>query len=160
MKNGFTLIELLISVVILGIMATAGFAGYRRFAQKEAVASAVNRVMSDMRYAQELAVSGTKPASMACDTPNSLTGVRFSVISAQSYEVSVVCSGGEVSMRVGQLEGGVDILASDNVITFKPLGRGTDVIGSTVVGVCEGSFGAGVFVSAAGEIGQAEYTCI
>lgn len=59
-NSGFTLIELLITVVIIGVLSTIGFANYQTFAATQKLNDAASQVQSLLRTAQTNATAGVK----------------------------------------------------------------------------------------------------
>ena len=55
--KGFTLLEILIAMAILGIMASVSFAFFKTFSPALKLSSSVRDLATDIRYAQQLAVT-------------------------------------------------------------------------------------------------------
>ena len=100
-RSGFTIIELLISLVIIGLIFSVGFASFRSFASRQAIEGATREIKADLRLAQQQAVAGKKPESEpACDSPETLDGYEVQRNGIQSYSIFAVCSGGDVEIKV------------------------------------------------------------
>lgn len=128
---GYTLIELLVAITILGIIFGAGYISFRDFSRRQALAAAVRTVSGDLRLAQELALSGKKPAGCII-----LNGFKFKIASG-SYDVVAACSFPEVEygVKVGvPLPTGVTMNAQpSSSIFFKILGQGTNISSASPV---------------------------
>ena len=61
-KSGFTLIEILVSMTIIGFLFSFGYASFRDFSRRQALAGVVKQVQGDLRLAQQKALSGEKPS--------------------------------------------------------------------------------------------------
>jgi prepilin-type N-terminal cleavage/methylation domain-containing protein len=157
-SKGFTLIELVVVASIVGILSVLGIAGYRDFGKKEQVSSAVRKAKSDLRYAQELSLSGHKPDGVSCGGSNTLVSVDFLVVSSDHYRIEVVCTGGTEIVRNTYLSGVSVVSPTPNPISFLPLGKGTNAA-LAVLGFCLGEKGSSLEVGPTGKISEAEYTC-
>lgn len=132
---GYTLIELLIALTIVGVLFALGYANFRDFTRRQALLDTSKKVQSDLRVAQQMALSGNVPNDTACTINNNLNGYFFNVISANRYEIRASCSGGAVGSVVKDVTLPANITISTpfpvpNPILFKVLGNGTN-IGST-----------------------------
>ncbi len=158
LKQSFTLIEVLITLAIVGILSVVGYANYREFGRKEAVTSATRQIVADLRYAQELALSGHKPDGPECGPSETLVSVDFTVVSSDEYRIEVVCTGGGVVVRrVGMR--GIELSApAPNPISFLPLSSGTNAV-NAVIGICLGDRGSAVGVTAGGKINESDFSC-
>lgn len=59
LKKGFTLIELMVVVSIMTLLSVSVLANYREGQKKYALAQAAQKLTSDLRKAQNMAISGT-----------------------------------------------------------------------------------------------------
>jgi prepilin-type N-terminal cleavage/methylation domain-containing protein len=123
-KSGYTLIELLVGLTIIAIVFSIGFAGYRDFSRRQAVAGVTKSIQSDLRNAQQLALTGQKP-----DTCTRLSGYTFASVSSTSYSISANCSNGSIEVKNVNL---VDTTLSAGSVMFKVLGQGTDLPDSLI----------------------------
>ena len=87
----------------------------------------VRSMQGDLRLAQQQALAGKKPAGTECDSPNSLSGYQYAQVSATSYAIRAVCSGGSVEIKPVDLPAGITLSSSVGTITFNVLARGTDL---------------------------------
>lgn len=131
---GFTLIELLISLGIMSVLLSLGYANYRQYTQSQEITSFSRNVMADLRQAQEYASSGKKPIDPKCDSPRYLDAYSFKLTSATQYSIIAICSGGDVNVKGVNGSTGLtlQIVSSNpgspiNEIRFKPLGSGTNI---------------------------------
>lgn len=129
--KGQTLLEILVSLTIVGIIFGLGYVGFRSFSQRQEMQSVDRSLVADLRLAQEQALAGQKPAGVECDSPNTLSGFDFNVISSSSYTLDAVCSGGTVNTKSVTLPTGISISTpSTNPIIFKSVGQGTNLSAS------------------------------
>jgi prepilin-type N-terminal cleavage/methylation domain-containing protein len=127
-KNGYTLIEILVALTIVGLIFGIGYVSFRDFARRQAVAGLARSVVGDLRLAQEQSLSGKKPSDIFCDSPNTLNGYNFRVVSSQNYVLEANCSGGNVQTKSVTLPSDLFISTPNpNPITFKILGEGTNL---------------------------------
>lgn len=96
-RFGYSLIELLIVIAIFGITISLVTASYLTFERNQRFKNAALQLKSDIRYAQNLAVTGEKGADSEpiCpkDTAHALGGwyLRLTQPNATSYELSGMC---------------------------------------------------------------------
>jgi len=93
-RFGFTIIELLIVMSILGIATTLVSAAYLSFEKRERVKSAALDLKSNLRLAQNKALSGDKGISGTgeeCPFGNTLVGWFVRINTGPSYEVVGSC---------------------------------------------------------------------
>lgn len=128
--KGFTIIELIISMAIMGVLFTVGYANFREYSQQQILERSVLTIEGDIRLAQQLARSGKKIGT--CDV---LNGYRFYVTGVNSYRIDAVCSNGFPNERI---ESSVFVQTdttistpSPNPIIFFVLARGTNISDST-----------------------------
>lgn len=75
MKKAFSLVELVIIIVLMAILMFTGYAGISSY-QTQRLRAAAERVASDLRYAQNLAITST-----------AWQGAAFQVTPANSYNL-------------------------------------------------------------------------
>jgi type II secretory pathway pseudopilin PulG len=126
-KSGFTLIELLVVIVTMFIVFSVGMANYRDFQRRKILEGAVNRVKSHLRLAQEMALSGTKPAD--CVTSNlALLNVTFQKDSTTTYSIQGLCSDGVLHSYGATYSLEPDyidiVITGPGSVVFNTLGRG------------------------------------
>jgi len=127
-EKGYTLIEILVGLVIIGILFTVGYVGFRDFSRRQALSGVVKNVQGDLRLTQGYALAGQKPDNVFCNSPASLIGYNFNAVSATEYRIEAVCSGGVVIQKEYVLSSGISIMSSSpNPILFKILGNGTNI---------------------------------
>ena len=117
---GFAILEIIIPLFILIIMFSVAQANYRGFITEKNLDTARDRIISDIRLAQQQAQAGKMPSG--CLTP--LDGYRF-ITSSSSYEIQADCAT-DVSVKTVQLSSfssGLS-LTSGQVIYFRILGKG------------------------------------
>jgi prepilin-type N-terminal cleavage/methylation domain-containing protein len=130
--RGYTLIEILVVLTVIGILFSVGFASYRDFSRRQALAGMVKQIQGDLRMAQQMALSGVKPE--ACTS--SLDGVMFTVAheSPDVYRIRADC-GSTPLIKEAYLPGDITytIISGPNPIIFKVLGQGTNISSGNAV---------------------------
>jgi prepilin-type N-terminal cleavage/methylation domain-containing protein len=120
-QNGYTLIEILVALTIIGILFGFGYVNFRDFSRRQALAGVVKQVQGDLRLAQQMALSGQKPA----DCGSTLNGYNFNVILPNEYKIVANCSGTTPdSAKDVFLPEGINFDSASSVL-FKVLGQGT-----------------------------------
>ena len=151
MRKGFTLVEVLVSLTVIGLLFGFGFANFRDFSRRQAVASTGRMVIADLRLAQSKALSGEKPSSCT----GNLSTYNF-VISTDSYWIDAVCSGASVTTKTQPLPSGISMTSTQNTISFKVLGQGTNITagGSVVITLTQAGTNntSSVTVTSGGEV--------
>lgn len=123
-KDGYTLIEILVVLTIIGLIFAFGYANFRDFSRRQAVASAAKLIQGDLRFAQGNAITGQKPSG--CN--ETLSSYAFRVISESQYVIRANC--GSVNLDVKTVDMSSDIILSipsPNPLKFKVLGQGTNI---------------------------------
>lgn len=129
-KSGYTLIELLVGLTIIAIVFSVGFAGYRDFSRRQLVSGVTKSIVSDLRNAQQLALTGQKPVvdyqgnSVTCTR---LSGYSFSRISATNYQIRAHCDNVALPISIKNIILSSDLSLSNGSVKFKVLGQGTDL---------------------------------
>lgn len=124
-KSGFTLIEILVTIAISALLVTFGLASYIKFNQRQIVDQAARQIFSDLRLAQNKALSGEKAPSYGCGA-NPLRGwsVKFNT---SGYEIYGECGAVSFNNKTYTLSNSLNVTAPlepNNVLTFKPLAGG------------------------------------
>ena len=123
---GFTFIELMIAIAIMVVLFTVGYANFREFNQRKILERGVLKVEADLRFTQELALAGRKPAG--CDV---LIGYNFLVSDDTTYVLQAVCGNDVYDVKTEDRifdELGLTLSApTPNPILFKVLGQGVDI---------------------------------
>ncbi|OGM25166.1 hypothetical protein A2627_00145 [Candidatus Woesebacteria bacterium RIFCSPHIGHO2_01_FULL_39_28] len=156
--SGYTLIEVLVVISIMITIFVAGFANFRQYSRSQSLTAVIRVLRSDLRFAQEYALSGRKPAA-GC---SNLDGYYFRVDSVtRSYSISPVCSSPVVELaaikQVTFLSDISDVSVTGiNPILFKVIGEGTNIPAGTQVNITLTQTGGGstqtVTVTPGGEI--------
>jgi prepilin-type N-terminal cleavage/methylation domain-containing protein len=127
-NSGYTFIEVLVGLTIITLIFAFGYVGFRDFARRQTITSAVRSLTGELRLAQQQALAGNKPDNVNCNPPNTLEGYYFRVTSTTTYQIEALCSGGVVEVKQNEI---TDILSistpSPNPILFKVLGNGTNI---------------------------------
>jgi len=147
---GFTLIELLISLVIGGLLLVAGLAAYRGFGEKQSVKQAGVTFQTNLKLAQQKALSGEKP--IECMSGDRLQGYRVTYEDADSYSVQAVCETAVPLATMIDLDDEVEFLAvfSPMEIYFPVLT--SEVIGAQTITLFFGSYSYEVVIGSSGVI--------
>lgn len=158
-KNGYSLLELLVSVSIIALLFSVGFASYRDYQRRQLTESALRLIKSDLRLAQEYAIAGKKPDSTpdnACETSD-LQGYRFNRLTATTYRVEAVCSAGShivkgpvtlpTNTQLNAIPGG-------STFSFRVLGMGIDRASAVTLTIANTLTGttSQISISTSGEI--------
>ena len=127
--SGFTVLELLIAIVTMSLLFTVGMAGFRGFQRRRVLEGAAVRVKSHLRLAQEMTLSGFKPATCASMSLVSIIFMRDGADSTK-YLIKAQCTDGvntndyDVSAySLAPEYSGVNINSTQQVL-FLPLGKG------------------------------------
>lgn len=124
-QKGFTLIELLIGITLVSIVFSIGYASFREFSRRQLLSGVVKKVKSDLRTAQQLALSGQKPSTGTCTR---LDGYTFTVTGSTTYQIAANCTGGgNTVIKTATLDTGVTLSSVVSATQFKVLGAGTDL---------------------------------
>lgn len=145
-EHAYTLIELLIIIMIMSVLFTIGFIGYRDYARRQIVAGVVKQIQGDLRLTQQMALSGQKPNEKGCadSTGLALDGVYFGITNNPQplYRIRAVCGNDPTQttypiLKEVNLPDGIRFDFTDvsyNPIVFKVLGQGTNIpVGITAV---------------------------
>lgn len=125
--KGYTLIEVLVSLTIVGLIFSFGFANFRDFSRRQHLTSVGRSLQADLRLIQEKAFSGVKPDDLKCIGSNTLESYSFDLTSDAGYDLVAVCSGGNVIVKSQILPSDVSLTATIEPISFKVLGHGTNL---------------------------------
>jgi len=157
-RLGYTLIEILVGLTIFSLVFLLGFAGYRQFARRQDIAGVARAIKGDIRLAQELALSGKKPA--ACTW--ALDGYQFIVIPPNRYEIRAICALHTELEKTVTLSSGTTLsgLAPNftpaNTILFKTLGAGTNITAGSTTSITLSQSDTGnmqvITITAGGEV--------
>lgn len=148
-RKAFTLIELLIVVSIMALLFSAGVASFRSFSRGRKLAAVKEQVLSDLRFAQELSLSGTKPAGCTGD----LIGYQFSRFDQDTYKIIASCTtGSPVERKMVDLDTGFT-LGHFSPLTFEVLGNGV-IEGDVNITITQTNTGLSesILVTSSGEI--------
>ena len=132
-RFGYTLIEVLVGMTIIGLIFSFGYVSYRDFARRQALLGSARRLKADLSLAQEQALSGEKPTSIACSGEGSLNGYDFYVDSSTTYIIQANCIGGLVDDKVVEVSEEITLSATPNRITFKVIGKGTNLSNPAII---------------------------
>ncbi|MBL7036743.1 prepilin-type N-terminal cleavage/methylation domain-containing protein [Candidatus Microgenomates bacterium] len=140
--KGYTLIELLVGITIISIVFTIGYASFREFSRRQALTGITKIIKGDLRLAQQLALTGEKPAVGACTT---LQGYTFAP-SSDSYTLVANCSpDGDRIVKTVNLED--EITLTGTSILFKVLGLGTNLSSDSVLNLSHSIAGGSVDIT-------------
>jgi prepilin-type N-terminal cleavage/methylation domain-containing protein len=146
-ETGFTFIELLIAVVIMALILGVGFANYRGFQQRQQLIAAARAFKSDLIYARQQALSGTKPAGcVVLDWYR----VKRADLDSYSYEIHAFCDAGAANVTVKTVTTEVQLSAFN--VDFKVLGRGTNLSSDLTITLTDDTGTATVVVTPGGDV--------
>ena len=126
MNKGFTIIELLVMMGIILLLGGGVVAAFNNFNENQRVKQAALAVKSNLRFAQNKALSGEKPSG--CGT---LVGYTVT-FAATSYVIQAQCDSGLVGASIStSFPSGVSFVPVPSSLTFAVLtGR---IAGSTSI---------------------------
>jgi type IV fimbrial biogenesis protein FimT len=150
-QGGYTLIEILVVLSITTLMLTIGIPGYRAFSQRQDLAGTSRQIVSDLRQAQQYALSGQKPSGITCTV---LDGYTFSRSTASQYQIIANCSNGDSVIKTVNLDANVTFTASLTNTKFKVLGQGTTLSADNTLTLTNSASGntATVIITTSGTI--------
>lgn len=124
--SAYTLIEILVTLTIIGILFSVGFANFRDFSRRQAISGESKSIQSDLRLAQQQATSGQKPS----DCISNLDGYEFQVFAPSEYKIYAICGAISSEIKDVNITSGISISTPQpNPIIFKVLGQGTNIAG-------------------------------
>ncbi len=145
--RGFTLIELLVAVSLTIIISSFGLAYYSSFNRRQIVEQAAKKIVSDIRLAQNLALSQQKPEGCTCTNLKSYT---FN-ISSGGYTItpdcSPVCSASVKNVNLG----GITLSGTDSV-KFMVLTQGVVIAGGSTITVRKDSDSRKILIGDGGDL--------
>jgi type II secretory pathway pseudopilin PulG len=126
---GYTIIEIIVSIFILIIIFSAVQAGYRVFILQKSLGSVKSQIISDIKLAQQYAMSGKKPTGCS-----GLNGYRFTTISNTDPDLNYyqIWSDCDTDVKVKEvylknIAKQVSFTSVNPNVLFKVLGAGTDI---------------------------------
>lgn len=171
-SGGYSLVELLVVIVIIGFLLTFGISRYRTFAERHQVENVARGVVSTLRTAQEMSLSGIKRDTNPSSLCNDNGEWKGTVLATQRnyYSLEVLCerasphATSKTVFKIIDLPSNVVIAGSGvNISTFlfKPLAKGVEITGSDTIGICSAKSDAslGIKVSSTGEISEVPFDC-
>jgi prepilin-type N-terminal cleavage/methylation domain-containing protein len=122
-KNGYTLIEILITLTIVALLFSFGYASFRDFSRRQALSNAVGAVQGDLRIAQGDSATGQKPAGCS----DTLIAYNFRIVttSPAEYVIEAICGVTKTTVKDVTLDPSI-ILSNPGPIQFKVLDQGTN----------------------------------
>lgn len=93
--QGFSIIELVIVLSIMGIMFSVGSANFRDFQRRRTVESVAENIRSEMRLAQQYAISGRKPQDCVDNDWTLKSYQVYQTDSIHQYHIGAVCDDGD-----------------------------------------------------------------
>jgi len=155
--RGFTLIELLVTISLTAIVGSFGLAYYSSFNRRQIVEQAAKKIVSDIRLAQNLALSQQKPDPGDC-TCTTLKSYSFVVDDDEiSYKIIPDCSSvcvPEVIVKKVELEN-VTLSGGLDWIKFTVLSQGVGITpagGQLIILSKDGSYRRKIVVGDSGSL--------
>lgn len=164
-SSAYTLIEILIVLVIIGLFTSIGYANFRGYARRQQSINIARQVEADLRYAQELSLSGQKPAGFCNNKGDQLDAIVFNVNGESSYQIYAHCileSGGEdtsSSFKNISLPESIKFQPVSLNIMFYTIGRGTNLSDDITLSICTDQEDSGLLISKQGKIQSATPSC-
>lgn len=158
---GFTLIELIVVVVIIITLTGLGIAGYNAFNQRQTLKAAAEEIKSNLRDAQNRALSGEKDCTVCrqgatCGDNDDLVLNHwlFNITGATTYTISGNCGGLPFGSKSFTLATGLSFNPTGIEIYFKPLAQGITNPSTVIITISQSSSGhtITITVSPSGEI--------
>ena len=124
-RHGFTLLELLVVISIMVIIFSVGFANFRGFQERQKLIIARDLLKTDLRFAQQQALSGIKPPGCTI-----LNGYKLEKTTASlfSYDITASCVDPNMDIDVKNLNYADRFpqieLSKFSFVYFNILGRG------------------------------------
>lgn len=145
-RQGFTLIELLVAMSVVMIIGGFVLSNYTKFNQAQLLKQSALTLKNNLRFAQNKATTGQKPAS-GC---SQLLGYQVTFTSS-SYDVQAICTEGTAGENVSiQLPTGIQFSPIPSPIIFGVLTRG--VASDVLVTVSNSSRNYIISISRSGDI--------
>lgn len=130
--KGYTLIEILVVLVITAIVFSGGYAAYREFNRRAAIDAAAKGLISDLRLAQEKALSADKPETCTQE----FEGYRFTLVSSTHYRLEAVCRDTSEIIKEVDTPAIINLsMSPTNSVTFQSVGRGTNITTGSKVSI-------------------------
>lgn len=146
--RGFTLIELLVAISLTVIISSFGIAYYSSFNRRQIVEQAAKKIVSDIRLAQNLALSQQKPPpSCVCTKLRSYT---FQV-SSGGYTIFPNCSSGDCLAVKAVSLGGITLSGTTSV-KFMVLTQGVVIAGVKTITVSKDSYSRTILIGSGGDL--------
>ena len=121
-EKGLTLVELLVSLAIVGVLTSLGFAAFGRYNRSRRLSEAGEQLVADLRLVQTMAVAGRKP--LECE--GALIGYEVECKGGTSeYSARAFCGDTSFLIDTYQLPYGVEFLRDERVM-FYPLNEGVE----------------------------------
>ncbi len=145
--SGFTLVELLVVMFIVGLLASLVLANYRSGQKKYALEQATQKLVSDIRKAQNMAISGVEiPGQCSVADPCSGYGVSIRKSSNNFYRIfgdkvdNSRYQPADALIEIINLPPDIEIKATSPIpsktdIIFEPPAPTTFINGNTGVGI-------------------------
>ena len=126
LNNGFTLIELMTVIMTMALLFSLGYANYRDFQRRQVLEGAVREFKTDLRLAQQLALTGVKEAGCGV-----LDGYALEKRGDSGYAIEDKCSGGGGGTEIKRVNLSPNIFigpfpAPGNRFLFRVLAGGID----------------------------------
>ncbi len=145
--RGFTLIELLVAISLTIIVSSFGLAYYSSFNRRQIVEQTAKKIVSDIRLAQNLALSQQKPENCPCTNLKSYT---FK-ISSSGYTITPDCLPACLDAVKDVNLGGIT-LSGTTSIKFMVLTQGVVIAGGSTITVRKDSYSRTILIGTGGDL--------
>lgn len=151
-RYGFTLLEILVAATVISLLSGVSLVGYNRFQERQQLNFAKEQLRSDLRQAQQKALSGEKPAGWCVGAGVSLQSWRLEFINGNSYRLVGVCSDkSTVVDKTASLAAGATLSAGADQVEFQSItGAASDTSFTLRLGTAGGIWESNIDVTTAG----------
>ncbi|MDM7925003.1 MAG: type II secretion system protein [bacterium] len=118
---GFSLVEIIVVLTVLGVVAAAAGLGFRAINEKSRIAVAASNALSDLRYAQETAMTERQDVTFTVNSGTNSYSAAYSASGALLKSPLKPTESLNVTLGVKETKG-VSITAANASITFNPDG--------------------------------------
>ena len=124
--KGFTLVEIMVTLVVLAIVAVLAVPNFRNFVQSNNINASANNLMGSLSLARSEAIKRNMPVTIcASSSQTGCTGVDWNngwIVFTDTPASGIVDGEDELLSAIRGLPGGMELMANEPYIQFKPNG--------------------------------------